>query len=341
MARPLRIEQIGGWHHVTARGNERREVFRDDKDRQHFVDLLEQAVERFAWRLHGFVLMPHHYHLLVELREANLSRSVHWLNVSHSVWFNRRHGRSGHLLQGRFKSVLGDAQGWGLELSRYLHLNPARVSRLGLGKEQVRRSRSAGAQKPDAQQVRRRIEMLRQYRWSSFRAYIGAVKTPAWLTTARVLGLAGASKNPGERYREYCEAALREGMAESPWSHVIGQTVLGTERFVSELLRKVGQRAGEQKLRRRPGFDQIVGLVEQAQGGKWEQFRDRHGDVGRDLVLYVARTVCGMSLRELSERAGIKYSSAATAVRRFGARALEDRKISGLLNRIKSQLKNE
>ncbi|MBM3836262.1 MAG: addiction module toxin RelE, partial [Verrucomicrobia bacterium] len=43
MARPLRIEQIGGWHHVTARGNERREVFRDDKDRQHFVDLLEQA----------------------------------------------------------------------------------------------------------------------------------------------------------------------------------------------------------------------------------------------------------------------------------------------------------
>jgi hypothetical protein len=57
--------------------------------------------------------------------EANLSRAMHWLNVSYTVWFNRRHQRSGHLLQGRYKAIVVDPLGWGLELSRYVHLNVA------------------------------------------------------------------------------------------------------------------------------------------------------------------------------------------------------------------------
>src|SRR5213594_3117448 len=106
MARPLRIERIGCWYHLTARGNERRDIFRDDKDRRHFLELLEEVVSMFAVRLHAYVLMSNHYHLLVEITEANLSRAIHWLNVSYTVWFNRRHGRSGHFFEGRFKSVL-------------------------------------------------------------------------------------------------------------------------------------------------------------------------------------------------------------------------------------------
>ena len=113
MARPLRIERIGCWYHLTARGNERRDIFRDDKDRRHFLELLEEVVSMFAVRLHAYVLMSNHYHLLVEITEANLSRAIHWLNVSYTVWFNRRHGRSGHLLQGRFKSVVVEPEGWG------------------------------------------------------------------------------------------------------------------------------------------------------------------------------------------------------------------------------------
>ena len=95
MARPLRIERAGGWYHVTARGNERKAIFRDDRDRMHFLELLEEMVKRFRVRLHVYVLMTNHYHLLLELTEANLSLAAHWLNVSHSVWFNRRHQRSG------------------------------------------------------------------------------------------------------------------------------------------------------------------------------------------------------------------------------------------------------
>jgi REP element-mobilizing transposase RayT len=122
MARPLRIERAGGWYHVTGRGNERRAIYRENRDREHFCELLGEMVERFGVRVHAYVLMDNHYHLILELREPNLSRAIQWLNVSYSVRFNRRHGRSGHLFQGRFKSVAVDPEGWGLEVSRYVHL---------------------------------------------------------------------------------------------------------------------------------------------------------------------------------------------------------------------------
>ena len=96
MARPLRIERIEAWYHLTGRGQERRAIFREDRDREPFCQLLAERVKRFGIRLHGFVLMDHHYHLIVELTELHLSRAGQWLNGSYSTWFNRRHGRCGH-----------------------------------------------------------------------------------------------------------------------------------------------------------------------------------------------------------------------------------------------------
>ena len=118
MARALRIERPGGRYHLSARGNERKPIYRDDSDRAHFLELLGEATKRFAIRVHAYVLMDNHFHLLVETPEANVSRAMQWLNVSYSIWFNRRHERSGHLFQGRFKSVALDPEGWGLALSR-------------------------------------------------------------------------------------------------------------------------------------------------------------------------------------------------------------------------------
>ena len=180
MARPSRIERAGGWYHVTARGNERREIYRDERDRRHFVELVEEMVGRFRLRVHAYVLMNNHYHLMVELGEANLSRAFQWLNVSYSVWFNRRHERSGHLFQGRFKSVVICRDSWGLELSRYLHLNPVRVQALGLGKVNRGRSRQGVNDAPTSEIVRQRKELLRGYRWSSYRAYIGLEREREW-----------------------------------------------------------------------------------------------------------------------------------------------------------------
>ena len=76
MARPLRINWAGSWYHVTARGNERRDIYRDDDDRQKFLALLEERVERYRVRLHAYVMMSNHYHLLAATVEPNLSQAM-------------------------------------------------------------------------------------------------------------------------------------------------------------------------------------------------------------------------------------------------------------------------
>jgi REP element-mobilizing transposase RayT len=91
---------------VTARGNERRAIYRNDHDRPHFLELLGSMAERYGVQVHAYVLMDNHFHLLLQTPEANLSRAMQWLNVSRGVWFNRRPSRVGHLFQGRFKALI-------------------------------------------------------------------------------------------------------------------------------------------------------------------------------------------------------------------------------------------
>jgi REP element-mobilizing transposase RayT len=327
MARPLRIERAGGWYHVTARGNERRAIYRDDRDRRHFCELLGEMVQRFSVRLHAYVLMENHYHLILELTESNLSRAAQWLNVSYSVWFNRRHERSGHLFQGRFKSITVDSVPWGLELSRYVHLNPVRIESLNLGKREQQSLRVGAGGAPDPKLVKERLSRLRHYRWSSYQAYVGLAAPPAWLECETVLGLGGrAPAQPQRAYREYVEDALREGLARSPWEALQEQVVLGGANFLAGLRQHIqGDRREQGAVQRlqiaRPELAQMVANLERLRGEKWAQFRDRYGDTGRDLILYVGRRCCGLKLKELGKIAGLRdYSTTALAIKRFQMR---------------------
>jgi hypothetical protein len=111
--------------------------------------------------------MDNHYHLLLETPEANLSRAMHWVNDGYCVWFNKRRPRSGHLLQGRFGAfIVEDDAGW-QELARYVHLNPVRLARLGLGKPARAASRAGVTAKPTPELVAERLRTLREFRWSS------------------------------------------------------------------------------------------------------------------------------------------------------------------------------
>jgi putative transposase len=343
MARPLRIERPGAWYHVTARGNERRPIYRANRDRLHFCELLGQTVENFGLALHAYVLMDNHYHLLLETPEANLSRAMQWLNVSYSVWHNRRHGRAGHLFQGRFKAIVVDPAGWGLELSRYVHLNPVRVGKLELDKSARQRSSVGAVEDPKAALVRERIARLRRYRWSSYRAYVGLDKAPDWLRCEAVLGLAGGAQGRRQReaYRKHVESALRQGLAESPWERLTEQVVLGGAEFVRKvregLRGDAREQTGLQRLQGRPKLPEAISVVEKLKGEKWEMFRDRYGDWGRDLVLYLGRKVCGLKLKELGEAAGgIDYVSVSAAVKRIEDRATKDPALARALNQARS-----
>jgi putative transposase len=206
VSRPLRLEHPGALWHVTARGNERRLIFRDDADRREFLDVLARIVTLFRWRLHAWVLMGNHYHLLLETPEPTLSRGMRQLNGIFTQRFNRRHGRVGHLFQGRFHSVLVEKDSHLVELARYVVLNPVRA---GLSKT------ASG------------------WPWSSFRATAGLERPPAWLETRTTLEAFGTQRGRAlERYRAFVSDGHRSRY--DPWELVQGQIYLGGDRFREE-----------------------------------------------------------------------------------------------------------
>ena len=204
MARPLRIERPGGRYHVTARGNERTHIFKNDTDRFHFLKLLAEQTERFGTRIHAYVLMDNHFHLMLETPESNLSRSMQWLGVSYSIWFNRRYDRAGHLFRGRFKGIIvEDDAGW-QELARYVHLNPVRVISLGLGKRDRAASREGMVARPEPAVIAERLRVLREYRWSSYRGYAGYCVALNWICDeplSRLCGGRGDAETKGRSAR--------------------------------------------------------------------------------------------------------------------------------------------
>jgi putative transposase len=126
MTRPLRIEYEDAFYHVLARGNERKEIFRDDKDRILLQEILGKMSARFSVDIFAYVLMSNHYHLLLRTNRLNISKCIQWLGVTYTRRFNIRHRRSGHLFQGRFKSFLIENDTCLLTLSYYIHRNPLR-----------------------------------------------------------------------------------------------------------------------------------------------------------------------------------------------------------------------
>lgn len=109
MARPLRIEFSGAFYHLTARGDRREAIYEDDEDRSSFLATFAEVVEQFEWCCHAYCLMTNHYHLFVETAYANLSKGMRQLIGVFTQRSNRRHGRNGHLFQGRYKAILVDS----------------------------------------------------------------------------------------------------------------------------------------------------------------------------------------------------------------------------------------
>jgi putative transposase len=190
MARPQRIEYEGAVYHVTTRGNERRAIFLDDADRLRFLRVLGESVGSFDVRLYLFCLMPNHIHLVAETPRGNLSRFMHRLETAYTVYFNRRHRRGGHLMQGRYGACLIERDAYLLRLSRYVHLNPVFTRPL--------RGRP----------TRERIALLRQYPWSSYRSYIGKDRRLAYVDYGPILATAGSGQ--AGTYRRFVETGISQ-----------------------------------------------------------------------------------------------------------------------------------
>ncbi len=311
-----------GWYHVTARGNERKAIFRDGRDHARFLEYLEEMTQRYGVRIAAYALMGNHYHLLLQTPRANLGAAMKWLNVSYTIWFNRKHRRAGHLLQGRYQAVLVDGEGaWLGTVADYVHLNPVRIAELGLGKKERSAERAGAMPAPTPERVTERLAVLRSHRWSSYPAYAGYARAPNWLAMAEVYERTpGWAPDPCRRYREHLEGQLSQGVTERPWAQLRARLVLGSEEFWRRIQVR-GDRAEMtelRKLERRITWEDVVRAVETVKGEGWTAFRDRHGDWGRDLALYLARRHCCLTLAELGARAGgLRYAAVGQAIRSF------------------------
>jgi putative transposase len=325
MARPLRVSVPGAWYHVIARGIERRSIFRTEAYYRKFEVLLASLVERFGARLHTYALMPNHYHLQIETPRQNLSEAIRWLNISYAIWFNRKARRKGPLLEGRFKAVIHDPGEAGWTIHEYIHLNPVRAERFGTSR--------SNQERPTAEQIAAMATELREFKWSSYRAYAGHAPVPKWLTTEAVLAWA-----PGrtlgvkrEEYRARFTDMIGAGNLGISWKEKLaGDLVLGGSDFVAKVRKMLkGDRSEQKSLRalETPPVDwtRIVAAIEKLWKEPWEIISHRHGDPGRGLAMLIARRYGGMSLRETGAAVGgLQYPAVSDAVRRISARLETD-----------------
>jgi putative transposase len=248
MARPLRIQYPGAWYHVTSRGNERRRIFADEEDCKKFLEIVAESVESFRVQLHCYVLMGNHFHLLLMTPGGNLQAFMQRLNTAYTVYFNRRHRRSGHLLQGRYKAIVVEADPHLAELSRYLHLNPVRI-----------RTHSQKG-------IALKREIITNYRWSSFEGYTSLRRREPFVTYGLVLSVVGGKDDSRGRrsYRGFVLSGIAKDMNMSYWEGVRGQAVLGSEEFVNRIWERFldGSRRGRSKERIFSGLGELSPVVE-------------------------------------------------------------------------------
>jgi REP-associated tyrosine transposase len=219
MARPLRIQFSNACYHVTCRGNERRNIYRDDTDRELFLEKLRGSLGIYGVVIHAYVLMGNHFHLIVQTPKANLSEFMRHFNIAYTGTFNRRHRRVGHLYQGRYKAILVEKDSYLAELSRYVHLNPVRV-------------------KPYQNKTfSEQWKVLERYPWSSLSGYLSSTKRKPWIYYEEVLEQTGGRS---QKYREFLDDGLRQGY-ETPWDRLHGQMVLAGEKFVTKLSKSLGK----------------------------------------------------------------------------------------------------
>ena len=314
MTRPLRLDYPDTYYHVLSRGNEKREIYRDEKDYLRFLEGMGKMVGRFQLEIHAYVLMSNHYHLLLHTQDAILSRAIQWLGVSYSVWFNRRHGRSGHLFQGRFKSFLVQDDRYFLAMCFYIHGNPLRAGM---------------------------VKKLSDYRWSSYPAYADKRSQPSWLTTDLVLGMHGGSR---KSFLEVQQSFLEE--KRNPLEGLRHGLYLGTEEF-SEECRERAQNEGHREkpqarllLRDRD----LQALSRSVLEGLGEEYPDsvlhprRRLCANRDVAIYILYQLGVYRNEEIGRVFGVGYTAITGAVKRGQTYVNSDRRVQNTVRRILNDL---
>lgn len=275
MARPLRLEFAGALYHVTARGNRREMIYEDQGDRFAFLEKFSTVCREANWLCHAYCLMGNHYHLLLETPEGNLGRGMRQLNGCYSQYFNRKHGRCGHVFQGRYSAVLVEKQSYLLELARYIVLNPVRA---------------------------RMVHTAQEWPWSSYRGTAGLQALPEGVSADWILAAFSGTRDEAiKAYREF----VRQGKDQpDPWESLKNQVYLGSEDFVAQMVAKLGSKGT---------LSEVPSTQRRKVAGPLGVIAASHRD--RDSAIRAAHESGGYSMREIGDYFGLHYSRVSRIVR--------------------------
>jgi putative transposase len=274
------LEYPGALHHVTSRGNGKQSIFRDDKDRRYFLNLLTHIAQRFHFILHAYCLMDNHYHLIVETPEGNLSKGMRQINGVYTQKFNWKYETTGHVFQGRYKAILVDKDAYLLELARYVVLNPVRAHMTATPEE---------------------------WPWSSYRSTAGMGKPHSCLTTSWLL--AQFSSRRKKAFKLYAQF-VNEGIAhESPWRDLKGQIFLGDSAFVGEITSSVMEASKEVPRNQRYVHRPDLATLFPSEALITKDTRDK--------LMAEAHLSHGYTLKEIADHLHLHYATVSRAVKRM------------------------
>ncbi len=319
MARPLRIEYTGAWHHVMNRGRRGEDIFSDSRDFEAFLVVLQEAAEVFDLQVSAYCLMSNHYHLLVQTPNGNLSRVMRQINGVYTQRYNRRHKVDGQLFRGRYKSILVEEDSYLLELLRYIHRNPIRANI---------------------------CQSIKDYPWTSHHGYISNAKKWEWLHKHFLLSMfAGKAKKAKKAYTEFIQDADSLEVTHF-YSKKNLASVFGSSDFVEwikgkfYLLKKNAEIPESRQLA--PTISDIKKVVCQLYKENekvLEQTKRGQVNEPRNLSIYLARKHSGLKLSEIGIEFGLeKYSSVSSIVIRTEQMISQDKKLKKRVEKIRSML---
>jgi REP element-mobilizing transposase RayT len=320
MPRQARLDIPGALHHIMIRGINRSPIFLDDQDRQRFLDRLGEEVTEGKCSVYAWVLMENHAHILFKSGQHGISTVMRRVLTWYAQYFNRRHRRTGHLFENRYKSVLCDEEKYLLALVRYIHLNPVRAEMVSS------------------------LEDLNRHPWNGHSAIMGKKKYP-WMSVDHVLARFGKKVGAARRgYLRFIEEGMRMGRvaeltgggllrSSGGWSRVVAlrregqgeesdERILGDGDFVEAVLRETTDRQLRQlKVRRKGVMLRDITAEECARAGV--SIRELTLGSRRRLVSEVRAMIAhrcveemGLSAAEIARQLGVTTSSIIRAVER-------------------------
>jgi len=313
MSRPLRVQYEGAFYHIIARGQRRESIFRNDGDRDQFLERLEITISKYNLRLHAYCQMDNHYHLLLETPEGNLSQAMRYFNGSYANYFRAKHRLVGSIFQGRYKSIIVEKDDYLLQLSAYIHLNPVRA---------------------------KIVEKPEDYKWSSFQYYFKNADIPDFLYVDEISG------KYGDDYAHHVYEIMRMPKNEIDELLNVKKSVLGSDALISHVLECAKERKGARRDVELPEYtrlkysakEKIFDIITSKFGITVEDILARkRGNVYRKLAIYGLKMYTRLKLNEIGEIFDLHYHTVAANFRLF----MQQQEKDSELMRMKSILDEE